>query len=53
MDEGGLVPLVGLLVAVSYSWQRVYLRWMALKWMRQQSKSLMSGTYTTGGYEEK
>ena len=37
MGEGGLIPhLVVLLVAVSYSWQGIYLKRLSLKWMPQQ-----------------
>ena len=49
MGRGSLIPyLVVLLVAVSFSWQYVYPRWMSFERNALAIKSLMSGTYTTG-----
>ena len=39
--------LLGLLIAVSYSWQHVYPRWMSFEMVASAIKSLMSSTYTT------
>lgn len=47
MSAGSLVPYLDvLLVAVSYSWRYLYLRWIIFEMDASIIKSLLPGTYT-------